>query len=115
VDSAFLIVIAIGLCFLSGLIVVRMGAGGSSRRRTTMAVAELWLIFALWVTIFRWLGAAAGEPTGVGGAAEIRDLAGRITALPAAARVLALAGIAASVLLLAHLLRSVNRAMRGSI
>lgn len=109
-DAPFLIAVAVSLCFLSGLIVLRMAASGASPRRMIAPVVELWLALALWIATFHFLAAAAGPPAD-GGFAGLGDLAARLGALAGPARWLGLAGIIASAGLCAHLIWSLRRAL----
>ena len=109
-DASFLIVLCLGLCLLSGMIVLRLGSGGVSTRQIVLLVCELWLSFALWVFIFRSLGAAAGRPVGTTGPDEARDLLARLASLPGPAKWFGIAGAALCIGLCAHLLWSLHRA-----
>ena len=108
-DAAFLIVIGISLCFLSAMIAARMAAAGAPARRIAVPVAELWLVFVLWIAVLKSLSSSIGMPVGGGQADELRDLASRLSGLPGPARLWVLAGGSASVALLAHLMWSLRR------
>lgn len=114
-DTGFLIVVAISLCFLSAMIVARMAAGGAPARRIALPVVELWLAFILWIAVFRSLSAAIGAPIGGGESGEASGLFSRFAALEWSTRIWAAAGVVASVAIAAHLLWSLRRTMSGSI
>jgi hypothetical protein len=109
VDTGFLAAVAIALCFLTGMVVVRLGAAGESSRRIAVLVAELWLAVVLWIVIFWSLAAATGIPEGTGGVEHVRELGARLAALPSTTRLLTIAGVVASIALVAHLMWSVRR------
>ena len=114
-DTAFLIVVAVGLCFVSAMIAARVVARGAPVRRVALLVAELWVAFILWIAVLGLVCRAVGEPSGDGAQAEVSDLAARLGALEGPARLWAVAGAAASVALLGHLVWSLRRLMSGSI
>lgn len=110
-DAAFLVVVGIVLCLLSGMVIFRMAASGASARRVLPPVAELWVAVAVWVAIFRWLSGTIGTPVGAGGGAELRNLASRLWALHGLACLWAIAGLAFSLLLVAHLMWTLRASM----
>jgi hypothetical protein len=112
-DTAFLIVVAAGVCLLSGMIAARLGAAGQPPRRIALVVVELWFAVALWVTIFWSLAPVAVTPGGVAEAGDLRDLASRLASLPGTTRLLAAAGIMVSVVLVAHLMSIMRRVGTG--
>jgi hypothetical protein len=111
VDAAFLVVVGMALCLLSGMIVFRMGAAGVPTGRIVLPIIELWIVFALAIVLFSRLSGGIGTPVGVGGAGEARDLGSRLAALEGMGRMWALAGVTVSVVLLAHLMWMLRRAM----
>jgi hypothetical protein len=111
VDASFLAVVFVSLCLLSGLIVVRLGAGGASAPRILVPVAELWITFGLWILLFRSLAAVAGTPHGASGVDELHDIGARLAALTGAQRWWMAAVAAVAVALCGHLLWSLRRAM----
>ena len=112
-DLPFLIVVGITLCFVSVIIIYRMHAGGATAWQIAFPVIELWVTFVLWVAIFRSLSAAIGTPEGGSAFGELGDLGSRIAKLPASTRSWLFAGAGISLALLAHLMWSLGRAMRG--
>lgn len=114
-DVAFLIVVAINLCFLSGLIIYRLRAGGATAWQIALPVIELWVAFILWIAIFRSLSAAIGTPEAASAGGELQRLGERITKLPAATKTWLVAGVGISLAILIHLLWSMGRVMGGSI
>ncbi len=114
-DASFLIVVAVALCLLSGMIVARMAAGGAPPRRIAVPIAEIWLVFILWIAIFGSLSRAIGTPVGAGEAAELYDLLGRFAALHGSARLWAIAGAAVTVAIVTHLMWSLQRTMSQHI
>jgi len=114
-DAPFLILVAINLCFLSGLIIYRMAAHGAPLARMALPVIELWVTFALWIAIFRSLAAVIGAPEGASPIAELSDLGWRIARLPVATRSWLLGGAGISLALLAHLLWSLSKATPRSV
>ena len=108
-DVSFLAVVAVALCFMSAMIVLRMAAGGVPASRIALSIAELWLTFVIWVAVFQTIGRAAGAPAGSGEVAELRTLASRLAGVSGAARLWLLLGDGASVALAAHLMWSLSR------
>ena len=102
-DAAFLIVIGVSLCFLSAMIAARMAATGARVRQIAFPIVELWLVLLVWILVFRALSNAVGTPAGASAGAELSDLASRLSHLPSAERLWVVAGLAASVGLVAHL------------
>jgi hypothetical protein len=113
VDTGFLVLVAVSLCFLSGLIAQRMHAGGRPAREIAVLVVELWVAFGLWIAIFRSLAARIGAPAGEGALGELDQLGRRIASLPAPDRWMMLGGTVLGAAILVHLLWSLSRAMRG--
>jgi hypothetical protein len=113
VDTAFLTLVGISLCFLSALISFRMRAGGASARQIAGPVIELWVTFGLWIAIFRSLAARIGVSGGEGAVGELGELGHRIWALPSFARGGVAGGTAIAVGLLVHLLWRLSRVMRA--
>jgi hypothetical protein len=111
VDTAFLVVVAICLCFVTGMIVVRLGAAGEPSRRIAMAAVELWLALALWTAAMWFLGTGAGDREGL----SIAEAAGgRLAELCWRSRVLLFAGLVASVAMVGHLIWLLRRATPGA-
>jgi hypothetical protein len=115
VDTAFLIVVAVSLCLVSAMIAARVAARGAPARRVALLVGELWLAFILWVSVLASVCRAVRAPSGGGARAEASDLAARLGALEGPVRLWAIAGAAASVAVLGHLIWSLRRLMSGSI
>jgi hypothetical protein len=113
VDAAFLIVVGINLCFLSGLIIYRMRTLGATVRRTAGPVIELWVAFALWIGVFRALSARIGAPGSEGAVGELGQLGHRLLDLPTFTRGWVLGGVGIAMGLLVHLLWTLSRVMRG--
>lgn len=88
-DTSFLVAVAAALGFASMLIAHRMRASGASGRRIAILVAELWAAFALWIAAF----------------ASLQDVGWTWAACT----------LAASIVVVAHLLWSLRQAMRGGI
>ncbi len=105
VDSGFLVVVAISVCLLTGMVVIRLAAGGETTRRIVIAVVELWLAVALWIGVFWSVRATPGAPGAGSGLGELGDLPARLEAMPVWARAAAAVGSIASVALAAHLMR----------
>jgi hypothetical protein len=110
-DAAFLVVVGMALCLLTGMVVFRMGAAGVPTGRIVLPIIELWVVFALAIALFSRLSGGIGTPVGVGGAGEARNLASRLAALDGMGRMWAAAGLTVSVALLAHLMWMLGRAM----
>jgi hypothetical protein len=115
VDTAFLIVVAISLCLVSAMIAARVVARGAPPRRVALLVGELWLAFILWVAVLALVCRSVGAPSGGSARAEVSDLAARLGALDGSVRLWAIAGAAASVAVVGHLIWSLRRLMSGSI
>jgi len=109
VDVSFLAVVAVALCFMSAMIVLRLAASGAPASRIAVSIAELWLSLAIWVAVFRALGRTIGPPAGSGEAAELRTLTSRLAEVSGATRVWLFLGLAASVALAGHLMWSLGR------
>ena len=114
-DTGFLIVVAISLCFVSAMIAARVVARGAPARRVALLVAELWLAFILWIAVLGSVGRAVGAPIGGAARAEVSGLTIRLGALDGSVRVWAIAGAVASVAVVGHLIWSLRRLMSGSI
>ena len=114
-DASFLIAVAVALCLVSGMIAARMAAAGAPARRIAVPIAEIWLVFVLWIVIFGSVSRAIGTPAGTSEATELRDLLGRFSALEGASRLWALAGAAVSVAIVTHLMWSLQRTMSQHI
>ena len=110
-DAAFVIVLAVALGLLSVLIGVRLAAGGASRRQVAGPVIELWVVFALWVSIFALVRSVVGEPTGASWRGELADLVSRLSALEAGAKCWLGLAIAVGVAGCLHLLVRLRQAM----
>ena len=110
-DVPFIIVVAVALCLMSAMIVLRMAAGGVAAARIAVSIAELWLAVIIWIAVFQAIGEATGAPAGSGEVAELRGLAG----VSEAARMWLLLGIGASVALAAHLMWSLSRTKYAGI
>jgi len=115
VDTAFLIVVAVSLCFVSAMIAARVVARGAPARRAALPVAELWLAFFLWIAVLGSVGRAVGAPIGGDARTNASDFVARLGALDGSARIWAIAGVVASVAVLGHLVWSLRRLMSGSI
>ncbi len=108
-ETSFLVVVGIALCFLSAMIAFRMAAGGVAALRIALSVAELWLTLALWVAVFHTLARATGPPAGSGAAAQARALVSGLAGAPGEKRLLLVLGLALSVALAGHLMWSLSR------
>ena len=108
-DVPFIIVVAVTLCLMSAMIVLRMAAGGVPAARIALSIAELWLTFIIWIAVFQTIGEATGAPAGSGEVAELRGLASLLAGVSGAARLWLLLGVTASVALAAHLMCSLSR------
>lgn len=105
-------VVAVNAVLLSVLVAFRMQAGGAPARRIAPVVGELWVALALWVLIFRALGAELGVSEAGGAVGELRAVGARLAALPAGRRAWFAATGAVALAILAHLLWSLRRATR---
>lgn len=114
-DTGFLVVVAVGLCLVSAMIVVRMLAQGVAPRRIVVPIGELWLAFVLWMVVLRSVAGAVGAPQGAGPVSEISDLPSRLAAVEGPARAWMVAGLAVSLAAMGHLFWSLQRLMSGSI
>ncbi len=114
-DTGFLVVVAINLCFLSGLIAFRMRASGATVGQIVLPVIELWVACVLWIAIFASLSATVGRPEGSSAVGEAQQLEARLAGLPAAAKVRLAVGAGISLAILFHLLWTMSRAMRGAV
>ena len=92
------------------MVIIRTSAGNASARRVLLLVAELWVVFTLWIVIFRAIAGAVGTPAG-GGVGEVRELGSRLWSLHGQARMWAIAGLAFSVLLAAHFMWALRKMM----
>ena len=110
-DMALVCVLAAVVGLLSGLICVRLAAGGASRRCIAGLLIELWVVFALWVSVFALLSLTLGEPSGASWRAELADLSNRLSTIKAGVRYWLGAGIAAGLGACVHLLVRLRRAM----
>ncbi|MCJ7751009.1 MAG: hypothetical protein MUQ65_07920 [Armatimonadetes bacterium] len=108
-DTGFIIVVAVALCLMSAMIVLRMAAGGVATARIAVLIAELWLTVIIWIVVFQAIGEATGAPAESGGIAELRGLASRLAGISGAARLWLFLGVPASVALAAHLMWSLGR------
>jgi len=109
VDTAFIIVVAVALCFLSAMIVLRMAAGGVTSARIAVSIAELWLTVIIWIAVFYTIGNSTAGLADSGQAANLRGLDSLLAGVPRAARPWLLSGVAASLALAAHLMWSLSR------
>ena len=108
-DVPFIIVVALALCLLSAMIVLRMAAGGVGAARIAVSIAELWLAVIIWIAVFQTIGEATGAPAGSGEAAELRGLDSLLAGVSGAARLWLLLGVVAAGALAAHLMWSLSR------
>jgi len=109
VDAAFLVVIAVSLCFLSGMIAARMAASGVRPRQIALPIIELWLTLLVWFLVFKAVSTSVGAPAGGSAGGEVADLVSRLSDLSSPDRLWVMAGLAASVGLVAHLIWSLRR------
>jgi hypothetical protein len=96
-DTEFLVVVAISLCLLTGMIVVRLGTGGETTRRIVIAVVELWLAVALWIGAFWFLDAAGEGPGETSGAGDMGDAEAGFADLPLPTYVMGVLGLGLAV------------------
>jgi len=111
VDAAFLIVVGAALGLLSVLIGVRLAAGGASARQIAALVIELWVVFALWMTVLAATRSAVGAPAGASVWAEVRDVSNRLASLWAGVRYGLGMGLAVGLGACVHLVVTLGRAM----
>lgn len=114
-EAPFLLAIGVGLCVLSGMIVVRLAAAGASGPRVAIGVVEVWLALGLWVAVLSSLlspagPAAAAAPERLGGG--VRAFLADTVSLLAAARPWQKAAIVMSLVLAGHLMWSLGRVGR---
>lgn len=114
-DIGFVIAVVAGLCLITGLVFVRLGAAGLPTRRIAVPIIELWLTVAIWIAVLQQVSATLGQPTGGSGLAELQDLGARFAALDGATRLWIGVGLAASVALVAHLLVTLRRMMSEGV
>lgn len=114
-DAAFITVVALALCLLSAMIVLRMAGGGVPAARIAVSIAELWLTVIIWIAVFYTAGDSTGTVAGSGGLAELRGIGSLLAGVSGAARLWLLLGVAASVALAAHLMWSLSRTKYAGI
>ena len=112
-DLSFLAVVAISLCLISAMIFVRMWSSGASARRIASSIGHVWLAITAWIVLFTWLASMIDAPTEAGARRDPAGMIIRLIHLEGGTRVWAVAVIGLSVAILAHLLWSMQRTMRG--
>lgn len=73
-DAAFLTLVAFSLAFVSLLIIARMRSLGAPSRRVAQLVAELWIVFALWVGVLWAVAMRIGSQSELGGTIGATDM-----------------------------------------
>lgn len=112
-DLSFLAVVAISLCLISAMISVRMWSSGASVRKIAASIIHVWLAITAWIVLFRWLASMIDARTEAGVRSDPAGMILRLAHLEGGTRVWAVVVVGLSVAILAHLLWSMQRAMRG--
>jgi hypothetical protein len=109
-DTAFLVVVAIALCLLSGGIALRLTGAGVGGRRIALSVLELWVLVVIWTAVFHTVGRSAELAGSEGMGQEARSLLSGLADAPSGLRPWIAVGLVISVALGAHLMWSLSRA-----
>lgn len=113
-DLSFLAVVTISLCLISAMVSVRMWGSGASVGRIAASIIHVWLAITAWIVLFRWLASMIAARTEAGVRSDPAGMIVRLAHLEGGTRVWAVVVVGLSVAILAHLLWSMQRAMRGS-
>ncbi len=111
--ALLLVLVALNLLFASALVVVRLGAVGWSAKRVWIMIAEMWIVFGLFIGMFSLLAAETGEgmANGPGAEAELAGFAARFAHLAMGAKIVFLGGLVLTIVLFFHMLITLNRRM----
>jgi len=114
VDAGFLVLVAITLAFVSLLVVARMKSAGAPNRRAALLLAELWVVFAIWLGVLWAAATKLGVEPGAGGPPEAKTLLRHVAALGGAERALLVLGLLLGIAVFIHLMWALPRAMRNA-
>jgi hypothetical protein len=110
VDPSFVVVVALSLAMISLMLAIRLLNGGASTSHVARLIAELWLVFAIWIGVLWAVSRRLGTEAGIGGVSDLEAVGRRFGALPGGEKGLLVASVLLSLAIFLHLTLAVKHA-----